>query len=311
MREYIEELRKNKGVREKVFGNISSFNFKRKVFYNRKWNDMTIQARGLFIDTEDERIVARGYNKFFNEEEVEETKRENLKKNLKFPIEVYLKENGFLGMLSYNRKTNELMFATKSAIEGEHVDYFKSLADSLWSNEQIECIKAYLEMNDVTLVFEVIDIVNDLHIIEYKESQIILLDVVKNSREFKVYDCEEVADIFDIPCKKLVKVIESWEEYEEWRLDCQDFIEGYVVRDSENFMFKIKTDYYKFWKYLRRVVDDVKKDRDVFERYAYKDNWAFRLFYEWLKKNREMLEDIDEIIVLRNMYIKELEKDDI
>ena len=311
MREYIEELRKNKGVREKVFGNISSFNFTRKVFYNRKWNNMTIQARGLFIDTEDERIVARGYNKFFNEEEVEETKRENLKKNLKFPIEVYLKENGFLGMLSYNRKTNELMFATKSAIEGEHVDYFKSLADNLWSNEQIECIKAYLEMNDVTLVFEVIDIVNDLHIIEYKESQIILLDVVKNSREFKVYDCEEIADIFDIPCKKLVKVIESWEEYEEWRRDCQDFIEGYVVRDSENFMFKIKTDYYKFWKYLRRVVDDVKKDRDVFERYAYKDNWAFRLFYEWLKKNGEILEDIDEIIVLRNMYIKELERDDI
>lgn len=50
----------------------------------RKWNDNTVRARGLVVD-EDDRIVARGFNKFFNLSEVQS-----------FGVDVDLNENGLI-----------------------------------------------------------------------------------------------------------------------------------------------------------------------------------------------------------------------
>ena len=44
--------RNNKYVQERQLGdNISSFNFTREAFYKGNWNRQTVLARGLFIDT--------------------------------------------------------------------------------------------------------------------------------------------------------------------------------------------------------------------------------------------------------------------
>ena len=62
----VEKLRKSSLIREKSFGTISSFNFTKEVFCNKKWDTLTCKARGLFIDTHSYSIVARSYDKFFN-----------------------------------------------------------------------------------------------------------------------------------------------------------------------------------------------------------------------------------------------------
>ena len=56
--ELVDQMRKNKYITEKKYGNISSFNFTREAFYDKKWNKQTTKARGLFINTENGRIVA-------------------------------------------------------------------------------------------------------------------------------------------------------------------------------------------------------------------------------------------------------------
>ena len=94
-------------------GDISSFNFTRDAFYKKEWNEQTTKARGLFVDTRTNEIVVRGYEKWFRVNEVEETKIMNLKDTLKFSVTAYVKENGFLGLISYNKDTDDLMFATK------------------------------------------------------------------------------------------------------------------------------------------------------------------------------------------------------
>ena len=43
--------------------NISSFNFTRNAFDKGIWGGLTTKARGLFIDTKNEKIQARSYNK--------------------------------------------------------------------------------------------------------------------------------------------------------------------------------------------------------------------------------------------------------
>ena len=152
----IEKLRKNKYIFEKDLGdNISSFNFSKEAFYNKVWNNMTTQARGLFIDINNYLVIARSYNKFFNLDEREETKYDNLKEKLSYPAYFYLKYNGFLGILSiYN---NEFIFGTKSQLSGDFSDYFKKIFSKLFNKKQQEAIKKRLIENETSMVFEVID----------------------------------------------------------------------------------------------------------------------------------------------------------
>lgn len=66
----ILEMRNNPYIEEKRFGSISSFNFTRKAFEKRIWDDMTVKARGLYINIPKAKIVARSYDKFFSISEV-------------------------------------------------------------------------------------------------------------------------------------------------------------------------------------------------------------------------------------------------
>lgn len=62
----IEQLNNSDLIKKKYLDNgIVSYNFTRDAFYKQKWNELTCKARGLFVDSETGKIVARSYNKFF------------------------------------------------------------------------------------------------------------------------------------------------------------------------------------------------------------------------------------------------------
>lgn len=268
----VENLRRNKYVYEKKLGDkISSFNFSKEAFYNKVWNHMTTQARGLFIDTNNYLVVARSYNKFFNLNEREETKYDNLKEKLNYPAYLYLKYNGFLGILSlYN---NEFVFGTKSQLSGDFSDYFKNIFNKLFNKKQQEAIKKRLTDNETSMIFEVVDSINDKHIIEYKEDRLVLLDEIYNSINYskvKYDELKEFAEKNNIETKELVYVVNSIEEFEgifnkitqeEYKFNNQ-YVEGFVIEDSSGFMFKYKTEYYKKWKLLRSKMENAIKNND-------------------------------------------------
>ena len=114
----VTQLRADPAVAEKRFGNISSFNFTREAFREKGWNERTIQARGLYLDTAQNRVAARAYNKFFNIGERPETRWSALQQNLQFPVSCYGKENGFLGLVSWDAEKEALFITTKSDPEG-------------------------------------------------------------------------------------------------------------------------------------------------------------------------------------------------
>lgn len=245
---------------------IYSYNFTRKAFYDQAWNESTIKARGLFIHKDSRKIVARSYEKFFNINEREETKLSNL--NFNYPVNVYLKENGFLGILSYNHVSNDLFFASKSTNSGDFVGYFKAI----WEKMGLDSIKIkqYLKEANVSFVFEVIDPLNDPHIIEYQSSKIILLDVISNEINFNSYDYEHLKRVghkFKLEVKELVKKLNNKEEMELFVNESMSknyqyngqYIEGFVLEDSSKFMVKIKCDYYNFWKKIRGLVESEKR----------------------------------------------------
>lgn len=121
--EILRDMYRSPLVQVKELGdNIISLNFTREAFYDKKWNDLTCKARGLFVDKTNGNIVCNSYTKFFNRSEHEETKPEALKNTFQYPVIGYKKENGFLALISkYQYKVH---FFTKSTNQGDYVNWF-------------------------------------------------------------------------------------------------------------------------------------------------------------------------------------------
>lgn len=117
---------------------LTIWNYSPKVQYERLWDDITLQCRGLVTNSKGE-IVARPFKKFFN---YEEHKPEDLPNE---EYEVYEKMDGSLGILFYYE--NEWIMATRGSFTSEQ------------SIKGTEMLKKYpLEKLDInnTYLFEII-----------------------------------------------------------------------------------------------------------------------------------------------------------
>jgi len=303
----VSQMRESPLINEKQFGHISSFNFTRSAFADKKWNDLTVRARGLYIDTQNNKIAARGYEKFFMINERPETKIANLSKTLQFPIEVFQKENGFLGLLSYDRATGTLFATTKSSLDGDMAVLFRSML----SDDVKERAENYLKENDVTLLFEVVHPTMDPHIIEYSSPQLFLLDVVRNTLDFSAapYDVLEVIGRrIGVDVKKRTHVLNTWGEFMELYSKSQNTLnsdvepfEGYVIRDASGYMFKIKTDYYSAWKYLRGVSEKV-YNYGYIRNTSYLTTPLMNYYYAFIKDYYTGNKEHHDIITLRKLF---------
>ena len=260
----------SKYIRVKELGNnVVSLNFTRDAFQSGIWNDETIKARGLFINKVDGDIVARSYNKFFQYDEKPETK-EYVDNHLVYPLYISKKFNGFLGIISvYN---DEFFIATKSTNEGEYCEYFKEiLNNTLFANEEdknelFNVLKEY----HCTATFEVMDMVNDQHIV-YEENPLALLDFIPNTLDINGIDkdvelSETLKNKLNIKSIVIAKntVINTKEELDNFlAMTEKEELEGAVITDSNGFMWKYKTNFYRFWKTERNQVGRLLRDKEV------------------------------------------------
>lgn len=308
----ITEMRHSPLVKESKFNNISSFNYTKSAFRKGVWDSVTTKARGLFINTNTKDIVARSYNKFFNINEVEDTQLIFLKSKFEYPIKIFEKYNGFLGLIGYDEESDELLITSKSALNGDHVEYFKNILENNLDVDLDE-VKNFVKKEHCTLVFEIIDPVNDPHIIEYTEPDIRLLDVIYNKIELDKMSFEDVYHVgkmLDFKVKELVTVINNTEEFFNWYYEVTDedyklhgeYVEGFVIEDKKGFMCKIKCDYYNKWKFCRNILHATKRQGYIVNTSSL-TNKFFNDFYNWCKENRDRLPD--NIIITRNMYLKE------
>ena len=270
MNNILQKMSESPLVIKKGFGYITSYNFSRNAFYNSKWNQLTCTARGLFIENESQKIIARSYNKFFNYREVTETYPDYLQANLEYPMRCYRKENGFLALIAYDFVKDELLIASKSSIGGTYVDYIKEVFNNVVSKETQEKIKQYLKENNCTMVFECINHKDNNHPIWYKENHMYLLDIIFNDFEFKKLPYEDVVSVgkdFGLEVKELLAELNNWNEFLEFKekakKETNPTFEGYVFEDAKGFMFKYKLPFYKFWKRVRNMLEAVQHSRNV------------------------------------------------
>lgn len=311
----IVSLRRNRYIQEKKFGNISSFNYTDKAFEDRIWDEQTTKARGLYIDTAKNQVAARSYDKFFNINERPETKFEMLQHKLRFPVTAYVKENGFLGIASYDEYEDALFAASKSTVDSQYARYFQEMLQQSVSAENLERIKDYCRDNRVSFVFECVDMENDPHIIEYPENRLFLLDIVHNTMKFAKYEYDDmchVAGQFGLTPKEKAYEIADWQEFYDWYYDVmeEDYeyqgrkIEGFVIEDSAGYMTKLKLAYYNFWKCMRGVSREALR-KGYIARTSVLTTPLANEFYGWVRKLHDA-EDPDsiprDICSLRKMF---------
>lgn len=311
---FLGYLQNHKFISEKQLGNnISSFNFTRKAFTDKVWDDINIKARGLFINTNTKEIVSRSYNKFFNVNERSFTKISALADNLKFPVMIYDKPNGYLGTVGYNSESDELVFTSKSEIRGDHANWLEELFLDTFNDDVIKFIKTYLKQQNVALVFEVILPKEDPHIIKYNERNLILLDIVYRDVQYKKKEYKDVsyfARTVGVDYKELVQTFDNWTDFYKWYRDVtSDWSiekEGYVIEDSVGFMTKIKLPYYNFWKRMRGIKDKIGRKHEHMIKGGTLYTPLHNKFFSWAKsKDKEYLKK-STIIQLRNDFYKEV-----
>lgn len=238
---------------------VYACNFSRDAFRNQRWDEYSSKARGLFLDGNGN-VVARGFEKFFNLGENEQTTRENIDKRLKFPVRVERKENGFLGLVSA-RGDGSWRFWSKSG-QTDYSYLIQRLFKETLDIGQEQALWNIAHDADVTLAFEVIDQESDRHIIKYDTSRLVFLHAIKNTADFHIdHDADKLIDMdgfFNRP--EVLAVFQSDKEREElWSMldkERHDSTrEGVVVYDADGYMFKLKTDYYLEVKSLRTMLE--------------------------------------------------------
>ena len=314
----IISLRANRYIQEKKFGNISSFNFTNKAFYDKVWDEQTTKARGLYLDTFKGKVAARAYDKFFNINERPETKFDMLQHKLQFPVTAYVKENGYLGIVSYDEYNDDLFIASKSTIDGQFAEWLKEAIYNQITEENREKMKQYAKDNNVSFVFENVDMKNDPHIIEYPESKLYLLDIVYNQMDFAKYDYETMCDVahqFGLTPKEKAFEIANWQDFYDWYYDIleEDYeyngrkIEGFVIEDSVGYMTKLKLTYYNFWKFMRAISHEAIRNGYIKKTSALTTPIANE-YYAWVRKLHDV-NDIDsvpkDICTLRRLFFKD------
>lgn len=314
----IISLRANRYIQEKKFGNISSFNFTDKAFYDKVWDEQTTKARGLYLDTFKGKVAARAYDKFFNINERPETKFDMLQHKLQFPVTAYVKENGYLGIVSYDEYNDDLFIASKSTIDSQFAQWLKEAVYNQITEENREKMKQYAKDNNVSFVFENIDMKNDPHIIEYPESKLYLLDIVYNQMDFAKYDYETMCDIahqLGLTPKEKAFEIANWQDFYDWYYDIleEDYeyngrkIEGFVIEDSVGYMTKLKLTYYNFWKFMRAISHEAIRNGYIKKTSALTTPIANE-YYAWVRKLHDV-DDIDsipkDICTLRRLFFKD------
>ena len=311
----------NPYIREKSFGVISSFNFTHEAFYNKAWDDITCKARGLYINKRTEKIVARSYDKFFNLNERPETRLSALRENLKFPVEAYVKVNGFLGIVGYDAAQKKLVVTSKGDMYGLYAKIFQRvLAGEL--KERMQVLENFVKEQGCSVIFECVEPFKDPHIIEYSKPKVVLLEIIANELDFAHRPYAELVALakeLQVEVKQHACTLASWEELEAWlkTIMQQDYlfegqhIEGFVIEDSRHFMTKLKLAYYSKWKRLRQVAEATLRHGAIKAKWQLNDELS-REFYQWLQEEIYPQRRKDgeyplatDIISLRKLFEKE------
>ena len=198
---------------------LTIWNYTPDVQYGEKWDDITLQCRGLVTDNEGN-VVARPFKKFFNIEENKHTPTSE--------FEVFDKMDGSLGiMFKYN---GEMVCATRGSFTSEQSKWMTEFA--LKYNYQNIIVDGF------TYLFEIIYPENRIVVNYENQERLVLLGII-NTESGEELPYNDLFEGFDV-----VKKYDGIRDYSELKGKVEQNSEGFVVRFSNGERMKIKGEEY-------------------------------------------------------------------
>ena len=212
---------------------LSIYNYSRTCQYERLWDEVTMDCRGLVLDS-DGNVVAKPFKKFFNLEELTPGQIPNE------PFEVFEKMDGSLGIL-FNYK-GEWILATKGSFISEQ---------AVKGTQILKKYKYERLLEGYTYLFEIIYSENRI-VCQYDFEDLILLAVIDNhdGYELKIHDNDihlegiRFKNLYDNLGFKIVKKYDGVRDYSELKSKISQNAEGFVIKFQNGFRMKIKGDEY-------------------------------------------------------------------
>ncbi len=211
---------------------------------------------------QDRSVVVRGYDKFFNVDELEQTKWEYMQQNMSGPFEVSVKENGCIIFVS-TIDDMHLLVTSKHSI-GDHRDDGSLVSHATkgreWlarhlrnANRTEQDLVQFLSTNRLTAVFELADDGFEEHVLEYPENArgLYVHGLNKNQLDFvtspmeKVSQFAETFGFYQVKTHIMPTMTQVKQFLEQHNMFDGRFIEGFVIRckhQSQDFFFKYKSD---------------------------------------------------------------------
>jgi RNA ligase len=301
---------------------LTIWNYSPKVQYERLWDDITMQCRGLVTNSKGD-VVARPFKKFFN---YEEHKPEEIPNE---EYEVYEKMDGSLGILFYyeyeltdekryniwfnnNYETGMERFFDPNNLPDFDNPYYEptpktkgewimATRGSFTSPQAIKGKELLGKYNferlhhDYTYLFEIIYKENRI-VCEYDFDDIVLLGIVntKTGDEVNIhYNNEDIRfkNMISNIGFRVVMLYKTWGEgYDLLKEEISKDREGYVIRFKNGFRMKIKGEEYIR---LHRILTNI-SNRDI---------------WEYLKDNKPFDELLEKVPDEFNDWVKETVKD--
>jgi T4 RnlA family RNA ligase len=251
---------------------LTIWNYTPKVQYERLWDDITLQCRGLVTNSEG-KIIARPFKKFFN---YEEHKPEDIPNE---DYVVYEKLDGSLGIL-FNYK-NEWILATRGSFTSPQAIKGKEILER-------HDISAWRKDN--TYLFEIIYPENRIVVDYGDEEKLVVIGGIHTETSEEIPD----SSLFWTQDSgfEVVTTYKTWGEgYDLLKEEISKDKEGYVIRFKNGFRMKIKGEEYVR---LHRILTNI-SNRDIWE--YLKENKTFNdiidkvpdEFYEWVKNTADSM----------------------
>lgn len=228
--------------------------YKRSVFFNGDWDDVTIEARG-HVYTTDGRLVIRPFTKIFNRFENDTDIHENEL------CVVVRKINGFMAAATYLAELDEVVVSTTGSLDSPYV----ALAEKHITEDVKLGIKLATKLGfNGTFMFEICD-PEDPHIVP-EQSGAYLLGFRANDEEGSYFSTPAVEHLLDNMAKHALGVLRP-----DWTVSTfaqaiddmsSDKTEGVVVYgQTSKTSLKMKSPYYLTLKAAARKKDIMSLDK--------------------------------------------------
>lgn len=239
-----EDLIKEGFLNRKTYKDLFLYNYTPKCTYEKMWNETTRNSRGIIFDSVTGEVVSWTPEKFFNVNEMPETILENLP--MKGGFEVFEKVDGSFISLSFWKRGNEWIFATRGSFESEQAQHARLM---MVFHDQPE---AFERLNkDYSYVFEVLYPENRHNegarlVVDYGSERTLVGLAIYDKLEKKELSYEDCVEEFKKVGFRTAKKFEGLDldKLVELQKTLPSQQEGFVVKFSNGLRVKFKTEAY-------------------------------------------------------------------